>query len=599
MPRSKRIVRAPKQFYPSSWKAFKPSGANRGIPRVVWKTGPTPVTGLSHGILGELERLHNQNYAVVYMDNRDAESFLKTAFHDDVCKAFGALIPGAYKADLLRYCLMYKYGGIYSDLHQIITVPLDTLLSGRDALFVKDINEPDVQISLMACPPRKPCFGKAIAQIVLNVQHQRYGANYLDLTGPSLFGKLVTIPSKGLKQIDHWNIHSADGELVVKCHELECKFTSGAYSTLWTNREAIRDTSDHVYANWAIRDIVCPLRDSRDGPGIPRQIVTQVMASNNIPTTSLDFQSNMSLYHFVRDVAGVGNRKVGACVAVMMAFCNNYNFCEHTLPRLVRNVTASLHARKLRPTFYFYDNSSDDTLAALERTIGDVHIASEPFPLKTAAACGARTSARCNRISACRNALIGMAMPTLVRSRFAIMIDSNVYADSDTLSRLINFSESRDDVGMVTACTLSSTSPTHYYDTYAYAPIEAGPSWNYESCPMMHCTRKECVRTKGTLKLDDPPVEVKSAFGGLGVIKSAALLHAGWLSENNQCEHVAFCKQLRDQGLRIFILPRARAQWTHTYYGHAHLVAPMTRELKLAKTLGGGMRRAARRGKRG
>ena len=42
--------------------------------------------------------------------------FIKNNYPVDVLEAFNKLIPGAYKADLWRYCVLYKLGGIYLDI---------------------------------------------------------------------------------------------------------------------------------------------------------------------------------------------------------------------------------------------------------------------------------------------------------------------------------------------------------------------------------------------------------------------------------------------------------------------------------------------------
>jgi hypothetical protein len=67
-----------------------------------------------------------------------------------------------------------------------------------------------------------------------------------------------------------------------------------------------------------------------------------------------------------------------------------------------------------------------------------------------------------------------------------------------------------------------------------------------------------------TLAADAPPLEVDSAFGGLGIYKLSHVLanpapYAGAkLKENlgwQVCEHVAFHAGLRAQGGRLFVLP--------------------------------------------
>ena len=46
----------------------------------------------------------------------DCREFIKNEYPPDVLMAYDRLIPTAFKADLWRYCVLYKYGGVYLDV---------------------------------------------------------------------------------------------------------------------------------------------------------------------------------------------------------------------------------------------------------------------------------------------------------------------------------------------------------------------------------------------------------------------------------------------------------------------------------------------------
>ena len=54
-------------------------------------------------------------YHYLYNDEKCRE-FIKDFYSEDVLKAYDAIIPAAIKIDLWRYCVLYKYGGIYLDV---------------------------------------------------------------------------------------------------------------------------------------------------------------------------------------------------------------------------------------------------------------------------------------------------------------------------------------------------------------------------------------------------------------------------------------------------------------------------------------------------
>ena len=49
----------------------------------------------------------NPQFEYYLYDDEDCYDFIKTNFGPDVLNAYETLIPGAYKADLWRYCVLY------------------------------------------------------------------------------------------------------------------------------------------------------------------------------------------------------------------------------------------------------------------------------------------------------------------------------------------------------------------------------------------------------------------------------------------------------------------------------------------------------------
>jgi hypothetical protein len=49
-------------------------------------------------------------------NDADCRAFIRSEFPPDVVAAYDRLIPTAFKADLWRYCVLYKYGGVYLDV---------------------------------------------------------------------------------------------------------------------------------------------------------------------------------------------------------------------------------------------------------------------------------------------------------------------------------------------------------------------------------------------------------------------------------------------------------------------------------------------------
>jgi len=168
------------------------------IPPILYKTGPKKKLDANVKNLFKETLANNPDYKIKYFDNQSCREFIKQYFDKNVLNAYDSLIPGAFKADLWRYCVLYQNGGVYGDLTQKYLVPLDQLVD-RDydrVVLVKDMCWPlcfkhGIQISFMAAVPKLPLFKDAINQVVYNVKHKKYGCNTLAVTGPGLFRNVL------------------------------------------------------------------------------------------------------------------------------------------------------------------------------------------------------------------------------------------------------------------------------------------------------------------------------------------------------------------------------------------------------------------------
>ena len=109
------------------------------IPKIIFRTGKWTIEEIPNVVMEvykETIRL-NPGYKFVYFDNNDCYNFIKD-FNPSYLLHYNKLIPTAYKADLFRYLLLYKYGGCYGDMTQEIYIPYDKLCDGFDRVFCRD-----------------------------------------------------------------------------------------------------------------------------------------------------------------------------------------------------------------------------------------------------------------------------------------------------------------------------------------------------------------------------------------------------------------------------------------------------------------------------
>jgi mannosyltransferase OCH1-like enzyme len=136
-------------------------------------------------------RQSNPKFNHQLYDDNDCRDFIRDNYDSDVLRAFDTLIPGAYKADLFRYCILYKNGGIYLDIKYECINNFKFIHLTESEHFVSDINNNGIYNALMICLPGNEALLKAIRQIVDNVEKKFYGTNTLEPTGPRLLSKFI------------------------------------------------------------------------------------------------------------------------------------------------------------------------------------------------------------------------------------------------------------------------------------------------------------------------------------------------------------------------------------------------------------------------
>ena len=112
-------------------------------------------------------QLYANNYKYILLDDNDAILFLTKYFNIKIVQRFNDLKLGAHKADLLRYCYLYVYGGIYLDIKTILIKHLDDIFTNKTYFYTCLIDFNTVIYNgLVACCPRNPLMLSLILYII-------------------------------------------------------------------------------------------------------------------------------------------------------------------------------------------------------------------------------------------------------------------------------------------------------------------------------------------------------------------------------------------------------------------------------------------------
>ena len=124
-------------------------------------------------------------YERIFFTDEMCIDFLREHYGSDYVDRFNYFKLGAFKADLFRYCYLYKYGGIYLDIKTVLIKPLDDIFTDRTKCYsVKSASTndpPTMYQGIIVSPPLNIVFleviNYAMRELTNEIIAQSYVAN--------------------------------------------------------------------------------------------------------------------------------------------------------------------------------------------------------------------------------------------------------------------------------------------------------------------------------------------------------------------------------------------------------------------------------------
>lgn len=105
-------------------------------------------------------------------------------------KAYKSLIPLAFKSDLIRIYMLYKYGGFYADIDSLCINSVEELCKNYDIVLSDDTKPLKLSNAFIYSKKNQHVFKILIEKIIDNVIHKKTCDDDLDISGPGVFGKV-------------------------------------------------------------------------------------------------------------------------------------------------------------------------------------------------------------------------------------------------------------------------------------------------------------------------------------------------------------------------------------------------------------------------
>ena len=191
-----------------------------------WKTKDLP-WGIKKVIKNMMDL--NPSYSHYLYDDNEMDKFVLEHYPGDIYEAYNVLAIGAARADLWRYLILYKYGGIYLDIDAAILKPLDTLIQNSDsAIITREMYEGLFNQWILIFRKGHPLLKEVITQCVENIKNKSSN-NILHLTGSTVFTNVINkcLISNTLKT-KIWN--TLDNILDTEFNDDECQYKCRFYS---------------------------------------------------------------------------------------------------------------------------------------------------------------------------------------------------------------------------------------------------------------------------------------------------------------------------------------------------------------------------------
>lgn len=179
------------------------------IPKIIHQTFETRCLPKKMAMAAYSWINRNVDYEYRYYDDYDRRQFIKAHFDNKVLEAYDSLIPGAYKADLWRYCVIYIEGGVYVDIKMGALVPLSRLIPhDTDLMIINDTHDMTLYNAFFAAKPKHPAILKTIQLVTERVLNKEYGEHILYPTGPMAMGTAI-LPLYG------FGVHAENGRHII------------------------------------------------------------------------------------------------------------------------------------------------------------------------------------------------------------------------------------------------------------------------------------------------------------------------------------------------------------------------------------------------
>lgn len=203
-----------------------PDTTNIAIPKIIFQTWKTSQVPDKWKTSPESIKKYMPSWKYVLMTDKDNRNFVKDNF-PDFLPFYDKFEYPIQRADAIRYCLLYKHGGIYIDLDMELQYPLDELFTVYKGIYLVSSSNVGSCLtnSFMASIPGHPLWLDCIEQMKKPLPSWCVGKHWkvMRSTGPMMIDKVV--------KENNYEYMALPGSLILPCSVCDefCQESKKAY----------------------------------------------------------------------------------------------------------------------------------------------------------------------------------------------------------------------------------------------------------------------------------------------------------------------------------------------------------------------------------
>jgi mannosyltransferase OCH1-like enzyme len=218
----------------------------------------------------ELLKQQNPEFKHYLYDDKMCRDFIKNNFNEDILYTFDKLKPGAFKADLWRYCILYINGGIYLDIKYRCCNNFKLIELTDKEYYVKDrfcLGITGIYNALLICLPNNNIIYNCIQSVVKNVKNNNYNNSSLDITGPhtmSIFFNEI--------DMNNLNLHFDSNNILLNNNKILNVYDE------YRNEQSKFEKTKYYTSMWLEKNIYnYPILESKNIYNYTKQIIKNIM----------------------------------------------------------------------------------------------------------------------------------------------------------------------------------------------------------------------------------------------------------------------------------------------------------------------------------